>query len=347
LLEVLSVSEQKSEQASREPASLTAEPVASHLSNAQSEPVAAATESMQESGPGAADIDPPKPVPEGGEVAKTSEVDAHKVDAQGTDAPKPDAPQSEATKAEAPSNPGKVVVLSSADRAWDSKGAGPESATVQSSGTFGKRRLAVLAAVVALAVLTGAVGGALTTAGMQHFAGDDAATSGNRAFEASIARIDADIAALKARVEQSAKLGTSQFSKTSDRLDKVEKAQTEPAAKLAKLSEVVDKLRSLPAPAPAAIAAVPVAAKDITGSIAAPVTATPATAPKVEVARLPTVEGWVLRNVVDGGALIEGRQGMYEVYAGDPVPGLGRVDAIRRQDGRWVVVTSKGLIVAR
>jgi hypothetical protein len=28
------------------------------------------------------------------------------------------------------------------------------------------------------------------------------------------------------------------------------------------------------------------------------------------------------------------------------VPGVGRVDAIRRQDGRWVVVTPKGLIVA-
>jgi hypothetical protein len=38
---------------------------------------------------------------------------------------------------------------------------------------------------------------------------------------------------------------------------------------------------------------------------------------------------------------------VYEVYAGDAVPGLGRVDAIRKQDGRWVVVTSKGLIVAR
>jgi hypothetical protein len=54
-----------------------------------------------------------------------------------------------------------------------------------------------------------------------------------------------------------------------------------------------------------------------------------------------------LRNVGNGSALIEGRRGLYEVYAGDPVPGLGRVDAIRKQDGRWVVVTSKGLIVAR
>jgi hypothetical protein len=29
------------------------------------------------------------------------------------------------------------------------------------------------------------------------------------------------------------------------------------------------------------------------------------------------------------------------------MPGLGRVEAIRRQDGRWVVVTNKGLIVTR
>ena len=80
----------------------------------------------------------------------------------------------------------------------------------------------------------------------------------------------------------------------------------------------------------------------MTGSISPPVAA-----PKVEVARLPTVDGWLLHDVADGGALIEGRQGMFEVYAGDPVPGLGRVEAIRRQDGRWVVVTTRGLIVAR
>ena len=73
----------------------------------------------------------------------------------------------------------------------------------------------------------------------------------------------------------------------------------------------------------------------------------PLPAPKPEIARLPTVEGWVLRDVGNGSALIESRRGMFEVYAGDPIPGLGRIDAIRKQDGRWVVVTSKGLIVAR
>ena len=112
---------------------------------------------------------------------------------------------------------------------------------------FGKRRIAALAAVVALAMLAGALGGALATAALTHVAGDDAAIPGNHALEATVARIDADILALKAGVEHTSKLGMSQFNKTSDRLDKLEKAQAEPAAKIAKLSEAVDKLRAAPA----------------------------------------------------------------------------------------------------
>ena len=36
--------------------------------------------------------------------------------------------------------------------------------------------------------------------------------------------------------------------------------------------------------------------------------------------------------------------GMMEVSPGDNVPGLGRIHSIRQQDGRWVVVTSRGII---
>jgi hypothetical protein len=61
----------------------------------------------------------------------------------------------------------------------------------------------------------------------------------------------------------------------------------------------------------------------------------------------PIVHGWVLRRVYDGAALIEGRDGVIEVEPGIPVPGLGRIEAIKRQDGRWVVVTARGLIVGR
>jgi hypothetical protein len=57
------------------------------------------------------------------------------------------------------------------------------------------------------------------------------------------------------------------------------------------------------------------------------------------------VSGWVLREVFRGGAMVENdRMGLFEVVPGANLPGLGRVESIRRQDGRWVVVTPKGLI---
>jgi hypothetical protein len=62
---------------------------------------------------------------------------------------------------------------------------------------------------------------------------------------------------------------------------------------------------------------------------------------------LPQVEGWRLRGVGRGIALIQGRRGLFQVHTGTIIPGVGRVDAIRRQDGRWVVVTAKGLIVGQ
>jgi hypothetical protein len=194
-----------------------------------------------------------------------------------------------------------------------------------------------------------------------HGSSDVAMNGSQTSLEASLSRIDADIQVLKTGLDHTSKLGMNQFNKTSERLDKIERAQAEPAARIAKLSEAVDKLRAAPSAVPVATAAAPAASsasKDTTGSIApAPAQQAAAVpgAPKIEaktdvkteVGRLPTVEDWVLRDVAYGGALIYGRRGTYEVYAGDMIPGLGRVDAIRRQDGRWVVVTSRGLIVAR
>ena len=329
------MSEQKAEQSSGKSGSLSAGAAVPHSSDAQSEPLAAsAPESVQQSIQESPSVVFPKLVPEQAAAAETPEIDKPKAYA-----PKPDAPKAGAAKAGAPHGPGKVMIMSAGDRSWDrDHAAGPEPEIEQSAGMFGKRRLAALAAVVALATAAGA----LATAGLGHFVADHATGTVNRTLEAAVARIDGDILNLRLSVEHTSKMGISQFNRTSDRLDKLEKAQIEPAAKIAKLSEAVDKLRAAPPVAPVSVAA----AKEITGSIAPPAP-TPADASKVEVAKLPTVEGWVLRGVSNGVALIEGRRGIYEVYAGDAVPGAGRVDAIRRQDGRWVVVTSKGLIVGR
>ena len=326
------MSEQSAEPTSGESGSLSPPPAVPHLPEASVQPVVAAPDLVP--GQDAVMADASKPEAAKADAPAVTEADASEAEAR-IDAP----------KAEPRHFPGKVLIMSAGEPNWDDDDAAPGMVPEPDQGMFGKRRLAV-AAMLALAVVAGALGGAMATAGLSHFFGGDVAGVDSHALEASIARIDADILALKAGVEHTSKLAASQYTKTSDRLDKVEKAQAEPAAKLAKLSEIVDKLRVAP-PAAAPVAAVPAAAKEVTGSITPPSTP-PATAPKPEVGRLPTVEGWVLRDVGNGGALIEGRRGMvYEVYAGDPIPGLGRVDAIRRQDGRWVVVTSKGLIVAR
>lgn len=57
------------------------------------------------------------------------------------------------------------------------------------------------------------------------------------------------------------------------------------------------------------------------------------------------LRGYVLREVFrDGGALVEGREGVIEVFPGAELPGAGRVSGLERRDGRWVVVTSNGVI---
>lgn len=281
-------------------------------------------------------------------------IEALGIEASSIEVPKINAAPQAETKPEP--KPGKLMVMAPSERSWDREEFAPHVKTDEVRDTGSKRRLSAMAAVVAIAACVGAISGALATAGMMHFASPaPAQVADTSALDASVSRIDADIVALKANVEHASKTSVSQFNRANDRLDKLEKAQAEPMAKLAKLSETVDKLRATPPAVPAqAAAAAPV--KETTGSIApaptqvATAAAAPApapAAPKTEVGRLPTIEGWRLRDVANGGALIEGRGGLYEVYAGDPIPGIGRVDAIRRQDGRWVVVTGKGLIVAR
>ena len=256
----------------------------------------------------------------------------------------------------------------SADRAKAERRDPPRAAAARPVA----RRALPIAAMLAIAVAAGAAGGALATMAVLHGSGGQAtAASGNAEVSASVGKIENDIATLKASLEQTNQTSLVELNKTSERLDKVEKAQGELAkvakpSELQKLSEAVERLRTAQAsatPAPArerettaardtaarereTTASVAPATSQPTTMTAAGVPAQSAAAPPA-VGRLPVVDGWVLRDVGRGGALIEGRQGLYEVYAGDPVPGLGKVDAIRKQDGRWVVVTTRGLVVAR
>ena len=57
-----------------------------------------------------------------------------------------------------------------------------------------------------------------------------------------------------------------------------------------------------------------------------------------------TIEGWTVREVRGGTAILEGPNGVWTVTRGDTVPGVGRIDSIVRWGNRWIVATAGGLI---
>lgn len=194
-------------------------------------------------------------------------------------------------------------------------------------------RFALLAATIALAAGVGSFVGSLTGAGVGRLV-PEAAPSANTADAGSILRAVkselAELSAMKSNLDGSIRNANTQFVAIAERLDRVERAATNPAAQLAHIADAVDRLNK--------INAMP----ETTGSIA-PMTVPPAE-PKI-VDRI--VEDWVVQDVHGDRALVEGRNGsLFEVGAGSILPGVGRVEAVKRQDGQWVVVTARGVITS-
>jgi hypothetical protein len=191
-------------------------------------------------------------------------------------------------------------------------------------------RFTLLAATLALAAALGGLIGALAAYGLARPAPAPAAVAGRtdleelQALKENVVQARVELAALRVNIESATRSANAQFTRLGERIERIERLQGEPATKLNKAIETLDRLSRDATQS-----------KEVTGSVASA-----AAAP----GKPGTVDGWVLRDVHRGTALIEGRMGLIEVDQGDVVPGLGRVDAIRKQDGRWVVVTSKGLI---
>jgi len=53
-----------------------------------------------------------------------------------------------------------------------------------------------------------------------------------------------------------------------------------------------------------------------------------------------------LLHVVKGQAMIEDRTGIYVVRRGDSLPDLSKVASLEERDGKWVIVTDKGVVYA-
>ena len=156
----------------------------------------------------------------------------------------------------------------------------------------------------------------------------------------------AGLAQLAARVDKAQRDQDARLAKLSEKLDhdsasrntdvvaRLEKLEKKPAAPaLAALPPPV-----VPAPGPTTLpkqaallpTPAPALSKETTGSIARP---------------RPTLHDWVVRDVHDGIAVVEGRDGEREVSPGDILPGAGRVERIERRGRDWAVVTNLGTIV--
>ena len=122
---------------------------------------------------------------------------------------------------------------------------------------------------------------------------------------------------------------------------KLDKTGNDPAPKLSDIAARLDRIEKQ------------VSSPAATGSIAAPVRAAPAPVQQTIQAQtvdkpLPkpiTLGNWIVRDVYDGIALVEGREGgVREVAPGEFLPGAGEVRSIQRRGRAWIVVTSRGII---
>jgi hypothetical protein len=193
------------------------------------------------------------------------------------------------------------------------------------------RHRAALAAIVMFAAGFGAAVGAIANRPPQKPAPkpDTALLEENYALQRSVAKLAKDITTLKTTVESSARDGRTQLAKLGDRIERVERAP-----------EVTGSIAK-PATASAGTPPAQPPAIDKPDVIASP----PLPTPRPSIVQASIVPGWILREARNGQAVVETRGELFQVAPGVPLPGLGRVEAVRREGNTWVVVTQKGLIM--
>jgi hypothetical protein len=179
-------------------------------------------------------------------------------------------------------------------------------------------RYALLVAALALAAVLGFFVGSLSTLGFAQIIQPQPAAKS----------VVADSGGLQASLDGATRSVNSQVAKIADR---IERAVNEQSTKLAQVAEAVNRLEKRSA----------AAGMEATGAITAK-QATPEPNITDQV-----LDDWIVQGVRHGRALVERRQGgVFVVRAGASLPDFGRVEAIKRQGGQWVVVTARGLITS-
>jgi hypothetical protein len=222
--------------------------------------------------------------------------------------------------------------LSAAADQADANAAHESAQTKAAAAPARSKRFAMLAASVAFAAGFGSFVGSVSGSGLARFIYPPPQAAPASGLDNTIAAMReiklelAGVAALKASLDSAARNTTNQYAKIADRLDRIDQRSAAAAETTASLPAAMQG--ASPPAQTVALAAAALAAEP----------------PKLSDRILPD---WIVHDVQNGHALVESRYGgLFAVSAGSVLPGIGRVDMIKRQDGHWVVLTPRGTITS-
>ena len=185
-------------------------------------------------------------------------------------------------------------------------------------------------------------------------------------LSAKIERLDRDptpkLAEISARLDKLDHDPSTKLAEISSRIERIERqvSSNEPAGSIVTPVPLpVARTAAVPSPAPPVVSAAsmisaPSSKSDVPRIETAKGEGAKADSARVDAAAKPDlpvkptiVDGWMLRDVYGGVALVEGRAGgLREVAPGEYIPGVGEIRSIERRGRNWVVVTSRGIIQA-
>jgi len=159
-------------------------------------------------------------------------------------------------------------------------------------------------------------------------------------LEGTKSEVGSSLAQLSAKLDR-AQHDPAKLREISDRLDHIERAIPLTTASTAAVPQPEPPVKAAPAvpltPAKAQTSVQPQNAATKSASTQNPVAQAASEKPQL-------ITNWVVRDVYDGIALVEGPHGSIEVIEGETIPGVGTVKSIERRGSGWIVVTSRGLV---
>ncbi|MFK4509901.1 hypothetical protein LPJ38_13310 [Bradyrhizobium daqingense] len=198
-----------------------------------------------------------------------------------------------------------------------------------------------VAAILVVCACTGVIAYLTTTQPAQSSVAANAEIRNLRETVAQLRKqvsgVSENLDGLRTAVDQSSKATNDRFGRFAENLDRIERVSSSSTAKLDKLAQaqvqapVPATVASQPSPAQAMPMMASVAAPEVTGSI-------PPSAPRK------VIKGWSVRQAYEGIAILQSPNGVIEAVLGQQVPGLGRIEDIRNENGRLVVESSGGVV---